>query len=37
MHCKLIGIPLQDGATQLGCEMGPHALRTAGLDRAEGT
>ncbi|MBW6422379.1 arginase [Rhizobium sp. XQZ8] len=31
MHCKLIGIPLQDGSTQLGCEMGPSALRTAGL------
>lgn len=34
MHCKLIGIPLQDGATQLGCEMGPSALRTAGLETA---
>ncbi|WP_117190367.1 arginase [Rhizobium terrae] len=34
MHCKLIGIPLQDGATQLGCEMGPSALRTAGLEAA---
>jgi len=34
MHCKLIGIPLQDGATQLGCEMGPSALRTAGLEGA---
>ncbi|MDO1583561.1 arginase [Rhizobium oryzicola] len=31
MHCKLIGIPLQDGASRLGCEMGPSALRTAGL------
>ncbi len=31
MLCKLIGIPLQDGASQLGCEMGPSALRTAGL------
>lgn len=34
MHCKLIGIPLQDGARQLGCEMGPSALRTAGLETA---
>lgn len=34
MHCKLIGVPLQDGAVQLGCEMGPSALRTAGLDIA---
>ncbi|MBP2462739.1 MULTISPECIES: arginase [unclassified Rhizobium] len=31
MHCKLIGVPLQDGASQLGCEMGPSSLRTAGL------
>ncbi|MCY1666557.1 arginase [Rhizobium sp. SL86] len=31
MLCKLIGAPLQDGAAQLGCEMGPSALRTAGL------
>ena len=34
MHCKLIGVPLQDGAGQPGCEMGPSALRTAGLVRA---
>jgi arginase len=34
MHCKLIGVPLQDGASQLGCEMGPSALRTAGLASA---
>lgn len=34
MHCKLIGIPLQDGASQLGCEMGPSALRTAGIATA---
>ncbi|MGW9232289.1 arginase [Pseudorhizobium sp. NPDC055634] len=31
MLCKLIGVPLQDGASQLGCEMGPSALRVAGL------
>jgi arginase len=31
MLCKLIGVPLQDGAPRLGCEMGPSALRTAGL------
>ena len=31
MHCRLIGIPLQDGASQLGCEMGPSALRVADL------
>lgn len=34
MHCRLIGIPVQDGASCLGCEMGPNALRTAGLARA---
>ncbi len=31
MDCKLIGVPLQIGAGQLGCEMGPSALRVAGL------
>ena len=31
MHCKIIGIPLQDGAGRMGCEMGPSALRTAGI------
>lgn len=29
--CILIGVPAQAGAHQLGCEMGPSALRTAGL------
>lgn len=31
MECTLIGAPLQIGAGQLGCEMGPSALRIAGL------
>ncbi|WHA43361.1 arginase [Agrobacterium larrymoorei] len=31
MKCTLIGVPLQIGAGQLGCEMGPSALRIAGL------
>lgn len=31
MHCKLLGVPVQDGAGRMGCEMGPSALRTAGL------
>ena len=31
MDCRLIGVPLQIGAGQLGCEMGPSALRIAGL------
>jgi arginase len=30
-HCKLIGVPVQDGASRMGCEMGPSALRTAGI------
>jgi arginase len=34
MKCKLIGVPLQIGAGQLGCEMGPSALRVAGLKEA---
>lgn len=33
-HCKLIGVPVQEGAGRLGCEMGPSALRTAGLGAA---
>ena len=31
MHCKLIGPPVQDGSSRLGCEMGPSSLRVAGL------
>jgi arginase len=31
MRCVIVGVPLQDGAARLGCEMGPSALRTAGL------
>ena len=34
MRCKLIGVPLQEGASRRGCEMGPSALRTAGLAEA---
>ncbi|SFK03387.1 arginase [Celeribacter marinus] len=30
-HCILIGAPVQEGASQRGCRMGPEALRTAGL------
>lgn len=33
MICTLLGIPVQDGAGRPGCEMGPSALRTAGLRR----
>jgi arginase family enzyme len=31
---QLLGAPVQDGAGRLGCEMGPSALRTAGLVEA---
>ncbi|BCH21073.1 arginase [Mesorhizobium sp. L-8-3] len=31
MHCRILGAPVQDGAGRMGCEMGPSALRTAGL------
>jgi len=33
-HCILLGAPVQDGASQRGCAMGPEALRTAGLAAA---
>ncbi len=29
--CILIGVPVQEGAGRLGCDMGPSAFRTAGL------
>jgi len=32
--CRLLGAPVQDGAGRLGCEMGPSALRTAGIREA---
>lgn len=31
MDVRLVGVPLQEGASCLGCEMGPSALRVAGL------
>lgn len=34
MRCNLLGFPVQDGAGRPGCEMGPAALRTAGLENA---
>ena len=34
MTCHLLGAPVQEGAGRLGCEMGPSALRTAGLVEA---
>ncbi len=32
MKCNLIGAPVQTGASQAGCVMGPDALRTAGIE-----
>jgi len=31
MDIRLVGIPLQDGARRLGCEMGPSAFRAAAI------
>lgn len=31
---RLVGVPVQDGAGRPGCEMGPSALRTAGIAAA---
>lgn len=31
MRVRIVGAPVQDGAGRMGCEMGPSALRTAGL------
>lgn len=31
MHCAILGVPVQVGSGRMGCEMGPSALRTAGL------
>jgi arginase len=33
-HCRLIGAPVQEGAGRLGCDMGPSALRCAGIGAA---
>lgn len=34
MKISLLGIPVQDGAGRMGCEMGPSAYRTAGIAEA---
>lgn len=34
MHCTILGAPVQAGSGRMGCEMGPSALRTAGLAAA---
>lgn len=33
-NCNLLGMGVQDGAGRPGCEMGPAALRTAGIEAA---
>ena len=33
-QCRLIGVPVQDGAGRPGCEMGPSAFRAAGIASA---
>lgn len=34
MKVRLLGIPVEDGAARMGCEMGPSAYRTAGIIEA---
>lgn len=34
MKVRLLGIPVEDGAGRMGCEMGPSAYRTAGIAEA---
>ncbi len=34
MKVRLVGIPVEDGAGRMGCEMGPSAYRTAGIVEA---
>ena len=34
LSCALVGAPVQSGANQPGCLMGPDAMRTAGLEKA---
>jgi arginase len=34
MHCTILGAPIQAGSGRMGCDMGPSALRTAGLASA---
>jgi len=33
-RCIILGVPVQDGAGRLGCDMGPSAFRAAGLGNA---
>ncbi|MTJ80615.1 MAG: arginase [Telmatospirillum sp.] len=31
MECRILGVPVQEGSRRLGCDMGPSAMRAAGL------
>lgn len=34
MHCKIIGLPVQEGTGRVGCNMGPDSYRAAGIAEA---
>ncbi|MFC7064395.1 arginase [Brucella rhizosphaerae] len=34
MHCKILGLPVQEGTGRLGCNMGPDGYRAAGIAEA---
>ncbi|MBV2144077.1 arginase [Falsochrobactrum sp. TDYN1] len=34
MHCKILGLPVQEGTGRLGCNMGPDGYRAAGIAQA---
>jgi len=34
MHCKILGLPVQEGTGRLGCNMGPDGYRAAGIAKA---
>ncbi len=34
MHCKILGLPVQEGTGRVGCNMGPDSYRAAGIAEA---
>ncbi len=34
MHCKILGLPVQEGTGRVGCNMGPDSYRAAGIAAA---
>jgi len=34
MHCKILGLPVQEGTGRVGCNMGPDSYRAAGIASA---